>query len=294
MKTSYDMTGKNVLITGATAGIGRAAAEELARQGAHILGVSRNPDKCNKTADEIRAATGNPHIQFMSANLSSMTHVAQTARAASAHFPKIDVLVNNVGAIFHRYMETEDGFERTFALNHLSPFLLTNLLLDNILAGAPARIINVASSAQFTGKMHFDNLNLTGSFRTFKVYGQSKLANMLFTYELNRRIAGSGVTVNAMHPGLVRTNIATNNFPLFRQAQSLALIWARTPERGARTIIYLASSPDVEGVTGKYFVDEKAVASATASYNEQDAARLWEVSEQMLQPFLAEKEPAAE
>ncbi len=279
------MKGKNVLITGATGGIGRAAAEELARMGARVLGISRNPDKCSRVADEIQQVTGNKDVHYLCANLSSMAHVRQVAKDATAHFPQIHVLINNVGAIHFFREESADGFELTFALNHLSGFFLTNLLLDHLRSSAPARIINVSSSAQFNGKMHFDDLQLKRSYGFMKAYSQSKLANMLFTYELARRLEGSGVTVNAMHPGLVQTNIATNNNALVRLGQKIILRNSRTPEHGARTIVYLASSLEVEDISGKYFIDEKPVPSARASYNEADAVRLWSESEALLRPF---------
>ena len=284
------MDGKNILITGATAGIGRAAAEALAGMGANVLGVSRSPDKCERIADEIRSTTGNENVRYMCANLALMEHVRQTAADVRAEFQHIDVLINNVGAIFYRREETPEGFERTLALNHLSGFLLTNLLLDRIVAGAPARIVNVSSSAQFSGKIDFDDLQLVDGYQPFRAYSQSKLANMLFTYELNRRIEGQGVTVNAMHPGLVKTDIGTNDNPLVRFVQKIILSTSRTPEKGAETIVHLAASPEVEGVSGKFFIDKKAVSSARASYQQETAARLWTVTESLLTPYLA---PAA-
>jgi NAD(P)-dependent dehydrogenase (short-subunit alcohol dehydrogenase family) len=199
-----------------------------------------------------------------------------------AQFPRIDVLINNVGGLFVRRQLTVDGIEKTLALNHLSNFLLTDLLLDRITASAPARIVNVSSSSHYKGRIHFGNLQLERGYAAFKAYQQSKLANVLFTYELDRNLNGNGVTVNAMHPGLVRTDIAKDNGWLFRLLQPLFLIRSRTPEEGARTIVYLASSPEVEEVSGQFYIDERPVRSAEASYNEADAARLWKVSEKLV------------
>jgi NAD(P)-dependent dehydrogenase (short-subunit alcohol dehydrogenase family) len=273
--------GKTVVITGATAGIGLAAARALAAMGARVAGVSRDPDKCARVAGELRATTGNGDIGIFCADLSSMESVRQLAADLLARFPRIDVLVNNAGGMYVRRVLTADGFERTFALNHLSNFLLTRLLLDRLAASAPARIINVSSSAQYGGRIHFDDLQLARGYAAMKAYRQSKLANVLFTYELDRRLQGTGVTANAMHPGLVRTDITKDNGWLFRLFQPLALMGSRTPEEGARTIVYLASSPEVEGVSGKFFIDERPVRSAEASYNREDGARLWEMSESL-------------
>jgi NAD(P)-dependent dehydrogenase (short-subunit alcohol dehydrogenase family) len=273
------MHNKTVIITGATAGIGLAAAEELAEMGARVVGISRDPDKCARVAGQLQEKTGNGDIGFFCADLSSLTEVRRVADDLLAQFPRIDILINNAGAIFVRRKLTVDGIERTFALNHLSNFLLTDLLLDRIAASAPARIINVSSSSHYKGRIHFDDPQLKRGYAAFRAYQQSKLANVLFTYELDRKLKGNGVTVNAMHPGLVRTDIAKDNGWLFRLFQPLYLKWSRTPEEGARTIVYLASSAEVEGVSGKFFIDERPVRSAKASYNLEDAARLWELSD---------------
>ncbi|HUF39094.1 MAG TPA: SDR family oxidoreductase [Anaerolineales bacterium] len=276
------MDGKTIIITGATAGIGLAAAEALAAMGARVVGISRDPDKCARVAGELREKTGNGDIDFFCADLSSLTEIRRVADDLLDQFPRIDVLINNAGALFVRRMLTVDGFERTFALNHLSYFLLTRLLLDRLIASAPARVINVSSSSHYKGTMHFDNLQLERGYAAFRAYQQSKLANVLFTYELDRRLQGTDVTVNAMHPGLVRTDIAKDNGLLFRLLQPWVLSRSRTPEQGAKTIVYLASAPEVEGVSGKFFIDERPVVSAEASYNQADAARLWELSEELI------------
>jgi NAD(P)-dependent dehydrogenase (short-subunit alcohol dehydrogenase family) len=276
------MKGKTVVITGATAGIGLAAARALAAMGARVAGVSRDPDKCARVAGELRETTGNGDIGIFCADLSSMKSVRQLADDLLARFPRIDVLINNAGGIYVRRVLTVDGFERTFALNHLSYFLLTRRLLDRLTASAPARIVNVSSSSHYSSRIHFDDLQLAGKYSAMRAYGQSKLANLLFTYELDRRLKGTGVTANAVHPGLVRTDITKDNGWLFRLFQPLVLMGSRTPEEGARPIVYVASSPEVEGVSGAYFIDERPVRSSDASYNPDDAARLWNMSENLV------------
>lgn len=282
MQASWDISDKTVVVTGSTAGIGLAAAEELARLGAVVVGVSRSPEKCRRVAEEIQEQTGNSQVSILCADLSSMAQVRRLAQELLERLPRIDVLVNNVGGIFIRRETTVDGFEKTFALNHLAGFLLTNLLVDRMQASAPARIINVSSSAQFRGQIHFDDLHFKRGYGFMRAYGQSKMANMLITYELARRLEGRGVTANALHPGLVKTNIAQDNIWIVRRLQRWILRNARTPEHGAATIVYLAASPEVDGVSGKFFVDEKQVASSKRSYDEEDAKKLWEVSEGMV------------
>src|SRR3990170_70761 len=276
------LMGRVCLVTGATAGIGAVSARELARMGATVVGVGRNPDKCATVGERVKSETGNPQVEFLSADLSSQAQVRRLAEAFKQKYDRLEVLVNNAGAYYLTRQECVDGIELTFALNHLGYFLLTNLLLDLIKASAPARIVNVSSNAHQSARMDFASLKGGGFYNSWAAYSQSKLANLLFTYELARRLEGTGVTVNALHPGFVASSFAHNNGWLVawgtKVAQKLA---GRTPEEGARTVIYLASSPAVEGVSGKYFIDEKAVASSPASYDETIAKRLWEVSEQM-------------
>lgn len=276
------MQGKVCLVTGATAGIGAVTARELARMGATVVGVGRNPVKCASVSESIRIETGNAQVEYFSADLSSQAQVRQLAETFKQRYNRLDVLVNNAGAYYFTHQESVDGIELTFALNHLGYFLLTNLLIDLIKASAPARIVNVSSESHQSARINFANLNGRGFYKSWTAYSQSKLANLLFTYELARWLEGTGVTANALHPGFVASNFAQNNGWLVawgtRVAQKLA---GRTPQEGARTIIYLATSPEVEGVSGKYFIDEKAVASSPASYDETTARRLWEASEQM-------------
>jgi len=269
-------------VTGATAGIGAVTAHELARMEATVVGVSRNPDKCAAVGERVKTETGNLEVEFLNADLSSQAQVRRLADEFKSKYSRLDVLVNNAGAYYFTRQECVDGIELTFALNHLGYFLLTNLLLDMIKASAPARIVNVSSDAHQSARMDFANLKGGGFYNSWAAYGQSKLANLLFTYELARRLDGTGVTANALHPGFVASSFAHNNGWLVAWGAKLAQKLAgRTPQEGAQTVIYLATSPEVEGVTGKYFVDEKAVASSPASYDETIAKRLWEVSEQM-------------
>jgi retinol dehydrogenase-14 len=267
------------LVTGGTNGIGLVTARELARMGAQVTIVSRNAEKCAKVAEAIRTKTGNP-VDFIAADLSTLAGINEAA-AAFKHrhtHTHLQVLVNNAGALFFRKELTSDGYERTFALNHLNYFLLTILLLDLLKASAPARIVNVSSGAHLKASIDFDNLQGEESYQMMKAYGQSKLANVLFTYELARRLKGSGVTVNALHPGTVATGFARNNGLLFNLGTKVAGLFFRKPAQGAQTSIYLASSPEVEGVTGKYFFDCQAVESSPLSQDQALAERLWQVS----------------
>jgi NAD(P)-dependent dehydrogenase (short-subunit alcohol dehydrogenase family) len=278
------------MVTGATAGIGEVTARELARMGATLIGVGRNPEKCQATAQQIKAETGNPDVTFMVADLSSQAEVRRLAEEFKRQYQRLHVLVNNAGAVFNRRQESVDGIEMTMALNHLNYFLVTHLLLDLLKASAPARIVNVSSDAHQPARINFDDIEARTRYSGWTMYGQSKLANVLFTYELSRRLEGTGVTVNALHPGFVATNFGHNNGSLMRMGMKLLQRFAaRTPAQGAETSIYLASSPDVEGVTGKYFSDRRAVQSSAASYDQAAARKLWEWSDQMT--ARAEKSP---
>jgi NAD(P)-dependent dehydrogenase (short-subunit alcohol dehydrogenase family) len=272
------MIGKTVLVTGATNGIGLVTARELASMGAQVNIVSRNAEKCKAVAESITVATGNP-VEFITADLSTLAGITEAAVAFKQRHTRLHVLVNNTGGFFVKRLITTDGFEMTFALNHLNYFLLTNLLLDVLKASAPARIINVASGIHMGAKLDFANLQSQRHYAGFRAYGQSKLANVLFTYELARRLDGTGVTANALHPGYVDTGFSLNNgffFSLF--AKLSARLFGRKPEEGALTSIYLASSSDVEGVSGKYFADCKPIQSSPESYDIATAEELWQVS----------------
>ncbi len=276
------MNGKICLVTGATSGIGKVTARALAARGATVIVVGRNPDKSAATVAQIRQQTGNSAVEFMLADLSSLQQVRQLAEEFKKRYQHLHVLVNNAGAIYFSRQETVDGFELTFALNHLNYFLLTNLLLDTLKASAPSRIVNVSSAVHASGTINFDDLQARNKYSGMSIYGQSKLANVLFTYELARRLAGTGVTANAVHPGMVATNFAANNGLLGRLARPVMNLMSISEEEGADTIIYLATSPEVEGVTGKYFVKRRAVPSSQESYDEAEARRLWQVSEELV------------
>lgn len=281
------MKNKTVMVTGATGGIGRVTALEIARQGATVVIVGRNEAKARGIVSAIQNETGNERVSYLLADLSSISATKALAEEYRSKFDRLDVLVNNAGAIFMTRGETVDGFENTFALNHLvGYFYLTNLLLDVIVASAPARIVSVSSGAHSFGGMNFDDLQGKEKYSGWLAYGQSKLANVLFTYELARRLEGTGVTANALHPGFVASNFGrTNNreSTLQRVGLRMSQIMAVSEEKGAATSIYLATSPEVEGVTGKYFQNCKPKNSSKASYSRADQSRLWQVSEQLLQ-----------
>jgi len=268
--------GKRVLITGATNGIGLAAAQELARRGALLAIVARSEAKGAATAAQLPGET-----DVLYADLSEQSSVRRLASEALERYQRIHVLVNNAGAIFERRELTEDGIERTWALNHLAPFLLTNLLLERLKQSAPARVITTASDAHKGARVPFDDLAAARGYRGrgFGRYGETKLANILFTRELARRLEGSGVTANCFHPGLVATGFNRNNGLLMRASMMFVKPFSRNAEKGAETLVWLADSDDVPG-SGGYFVDMK-LATPTREAQDLDAARrLWEVSEE--------------
>lgn len=270
---------KKVLITGGTDGIGKVTALELAKLGAHVIIIGRNPQKTEQTVREIRELTHNPRVDFLIADLSEQEQVRRVAAEYRHRYDQLHVLINNAGAFFAKRELTADGLEKTFALNHLAYFLLTHLLLDLLTKSAPARIINVSSAAHFGGKINFDDLNAEKSYSGWGAYSNSKLMNVLFTYQLARRLQGSGVTVNCLHPGFVATQFGKNNGGLIGLGLSLVQrVGAISPEQGAETTLYLATSPEVEGITGRYFDQKKAVESSKMSQDEETARRLWEIS----------------
>jgi NAD(P)-dependent dehydrogenase (short-subunit alcohol dehydrogenase family) len=273
-----DVSGKTMLVTGATNGIGRVTARELARLGAQVTILSRNVEKCARVAEEIRKDTGNP-VEYLAADLSTLAGIMQAAETFKKRQRRLDVLVNNAGGIFIRRTITSDGLEMTFALNHVAYFLLSGLLLDVLKQSSPARVVNVASGMHMGAHLDFDDLQNEKHYSGFRAYGRSKLANILFTYELARKLEGSGVTVNCVHPGYVNTGLSLNNGLIFGVFAGLsARLFGRKPEEGARTSIYLAASPEVQGVTGKYFADCKPVSSSLESYDTTAATRLWHAS----------------
>jgi NAD(P)-dependent dehydrogenase (short-subunit alcohol dehydrogenase family) len=275
------MMGKICLVTGATSGIGKVTAKELANQGATVVLVARDRIRGMATADEIRSVTGNGRVDALFADLSSQAEIRKLATEFKSRYTRLHVLVNNAGSQFNVRTTTIDGLERTFAVNHLAYFLLTNLLLETLVASAPARVINVASGAERAGHIDFDDLQGEKKYGTVRSYAQSKLANVLFTYELARRLEHTGVTVNTLHPGGVRTGFGRNNSGAFGLLVRMLGPFLLTPEQGAETSIYLATSSDVDGVTGKYFVKKRVAKSAPESHDRNVARQLWDVSERL-------------
>jgi NAD(P)-dependent dehydrogenase (short-subunit alcohol dehydrogenase family) len=274
---SGTMAGRTVLVTGATGGIGRATALGLALLGAHLAITGRDRGRTEDAAREIRAAGG--QVEVFVADLSSQSEVRRLADEVLQHLSRIDVLVNNVGGYWNTRHVTPDGLERTFALNHLAPFLLTSLLLDRLKQSAPARVVTVASNAQALGRIDFDDLQGARAYSGARAYNQSKLANVLFTYALARRLQGTAVTANALHPGVVRTAFGAED-PGGVQRLFVPFLrpFMKTPAQGAATSIHLAAAPELAQVTGRYFANSKPKRSATRSYDEAAAARLWQVS----------------
>jgi NAD(P)-dependent dehydrogenase (short-subunit alcohol dehydrogenase family) len=271
------MAGRTVLVTGGTGGIGGATAAGLAALGARVGVVGRDRGRAAAAAERIRRSGG--EVDVFTADLSAQREVRALAEQVLAAYPRLDVLVNNVGGYWAHRHTTEDGLERTFAVNHLAPFLLTNLLLDRLRESAPARVVTVSSGAQAMGRVDFDDLQGERGYRGQRAYNQSKLANVMFTYELARRLEGTGVTATVLHPGVVRTAFGHEDSGRWMGAMSgLARPFMKTPEEGARTSIHLASSPEVEGISGQYFANERPKRSSKASYDRATAARLWDVS----------------
>ena len=271
------MTGKTVLITGGTGGIGKAAAVGLASMGARVGITGRDRARADAAAGEIASASGQPAVDVFVADLSSQAEVRRLAGEVLAAYPRLDVLLNNVGGFWaHRHV-TADGLEHTFALNHLAPFLLTNLLLDRLIASAPARVVTVSSGAQSMGRIDFDDLQGEQHYSGSRAYNQSKLANVMFTYELATRLQGTGVTATALHPGMTSTAFSAED-PALGWLVTIMRPFMKSPERGAETPVYLASSPEAEGVTGQFFANRKARKSHVSSYDTAATARLWQVS----------------
>ncbi len=279
----FDLKNKTILITGGTNGIGKSTALVLANNGGQVVIVGRNPEKTKQVVQQIIKVTGNPSVEGLVADLSSMLQVRHLAQEFRQKHQHLHILINNAGGIFATRQLTVDGYERTFALNHLAYFLLTNLLLDMLKTSAPARIINVSSRAHEGATLNFTDLQGEQhySYGGYRAYGQSKLANLLFTYQLARQLDGTGVTVNAVHPGAVATGFGVNNGGAMRVGMRIFRQFSLTPEQGADTIVYLAASPEVEGITGKYWFKRKQLTSSPESYDEDAQKRLWSVSAQL-------------
>jgi NAD(P)-dependent dehydrogenase (short-subunit alcohol dehydrogenase family) len=277
-----ELAGKTCVVTGATSGIGLVAARELAGRGARILLVGRAPEKTEAAARSMREATGNPSIEPLLCDLSRPAQVAELAREIAGRTDRIDVLLNNAGMLPAKLEITPDGLERTFATNHLAYFVLTTGLLEVLKRTAGSRVVLVASDAHRIARaFDFDNLKGEKRFKALQVYAQSKLANLLFLSELARRLAGTGVTANALHPGVVRTNIFAIQSPLGLVSRFITRLGGLTPEKGAETSVYLATSPEVEGRSGGYYVRKKLVVPSAAARDHDAAARLWETSEKL-------------
>jgi NAD(P)-dependent dehydrogenase (short-subunit alcohol dehydrogenase family) len=281
MQPSTAMQGKTCLVTGATNGIGLVTARELARQGAHVLLAGRNATKCAAVVAQLQTETGNRAVEALVADLSSQRQVRELAEQFRQRHQRLDVLVNTAGGMWLRQQRTEDGLEMTFAVNHLAYFLLTHQLLDVLKSSAPARIVNVSSAAHRKAVLDFANLQGENGYGGWTQYCRSKLMNLLFTYELSRWLEGTGLTANALHPGWVATGFGANNGWKGGLLQLAARCLAISPEKGARTVLYLATAPEVAGISGRYFERERAVPSSPASYDEAAAKRLWQVSAEL-------------
>jgi len=278
------MQEKICMVTGANSGIGKATALALAQMGATVVMVCRDRARGEEARSEITTKSKNNAVDLLQADLSSQQSIRQLVENFQHHYTHLHVLINNAGATFPgRRRETVDGLEMTFAVNYLAPFLLTHLLLDLLTASAPARIVNVSSDSHRSGSIQLDDLQAEKLYRPMRTYPQAKLAVVLFTYELARRLQGTGVTANCLHPGFVATNFAqSDGEPAVRPLVKLIGSFGTSPEKGAKTSIYLASSPDVEGVTGTYFVKSMPKRSATISYDESLQRQLWEQSAKLV------------
>lgn len=286
MAAAADMSGKVVVVTGANTGIGKQTALELAEAGATVVLACRDTTKGEAAAGEIRVETGNERVAAMELDLASFGSIRRFASDFLERYDRLDVLVNNAGLVLTDRTETEEGFETTFGVNHLGHFLLTDLLLDRLQASAPSRIVNVASGAHKNARrgLDFDDLQSERRYSGFAVYSKSKLANVLYTRELARRLDGTGVTVNALHPGFVASEFAQggDTNPLYALGTRLARPFAISVERGARTSVYLASSPEVAGVSGSYFFKCRPASVSAAARDDDEARRLWEESERLV------------
>lgn len=282
MTSATDMTGQTCMITGATSGIGQAAALALARLGANLVLVGRNRERGERALEEVQRASRGGNVELLLADLSLQSEIRRLAADFLAAGRPLHVLLNNAGVINLRREESGDGIETTFAVNHLGYFLLTTLLLERLKESRPARVVNVSSDAhRGAGPLDFDDLESRRRYSPMRAYGRSKLANILFTRELARRLKGTGVTANCMHPGFVGSNFAKNNGLLAVAAMRLLRPFARSPEKGAETAVYLCSSSEVEDITGGYFMDCKPHRPRAFALDDGDALRLWEVSERM-------------
>lgn len=278
-----NMQGKICLVTGSSSGIGKVTARELARMGATVVMVCRDRAKGEAAQAEIKAASGSEQVDLLLADLTSLADVRRVAADFKQKYTRLHILIHNAGAINSARKVTPDGLEATFAANYLAPFLLTEQLLDVLKASAPARIVNVSSAAHQAGRIDFADLQGEKRYNPWKAYGQAKLALLLFTYELASQLEGSGVTVNALHPGVIASNFDQGLSNFFRFGWKLMYPFLSSVERGAQTTLYLATSPEVEGVSGKYFVNLRERKSSSRSYSEATRQRLWQLSKELTQ-----------
>ncbi len=292
MRDGTLLLGKTCMITGASNGIGKAAAHELAKMGAELFLVCRDAERAQTTVEEIKQRSGNPNVEYLLADLSSQADTRRMAKEFLASGKPLHILLNNAGAIVQFRSETVDGIETTFALNHLAYFLLTDLLLDRLRENSPARIVNVSSDAHkraYRG-ICFDDIEGKKGYGTLSAYGQSKLANILFTKELASQLEGSGVTVNCLHPGFVASRFGHNNGRFMQGVMSLIQVFGRTNEKGSESSVYLCASPEVENMSGEYFVDCKVAQPTAQALDREVAKRLWQLSAEMT--GLADPPPA--
>jgi NAD(P)-dependent dehydrogenase (short-subunit alcohol dehydrogenase family) len=272
-----------VVITGANSGMGKATSIQLAKTGALIVMLCRSKERGEEALQEVRALSGNNSVELMLCELGSLKSIRDFCIEFKKKHQRLDVLINNAGVTLPGYHQTADGYELQFGVNHLGHFLLTNELLDLLIASAPSRIINVASGAHKIGQIYFNDVNLKENYTFWRAYAQSKLANILFTYELAERLKGTGVTANCLHPGAVATSMGINRDTGFGTLITRILKpFFQTSEQGAETAVYLATSNDIEGITGKYFYRKRSVPSSKRSYESNTAQKLWDVSEEMV------------
>jgi NAD(P)-dependent dehydrogenase (short-subunit alcohol dehydrogenase family) len=276
-----DLKGKVCMVTGANSGIGKATATQLARRGATVVMVCRSAERGETAQAAIQAESGSGAVDLLLADLSVQEHIRDLAEAFQAQYDRLDVLVNNAGLYLAERQESTDGIEMTFAVNHLAPFLLTNLLLDDLKASAPARIVNVNSESHRGARLRFGNLEMEDDYQWIKAYGKSKLANLLFTFELDRRLEGAGVTVNALHPGVVGTRIWNHNSNVLSLLMRLVKPFLMSPSKSAQHVVRLAADPALEGVSGQYFDKDQERRAADEAYDRDAARRLWEISAEM-------------
>jgi retinol dehydrogenase-14 len=279
--TNGSMSGKVVLITGGTSGIGKAAAVELAGMGAEVVVSGRNEERGREAVEEIKGRSGSGAVSLLLADLSLQAEVRKLAEEFRSGYDRLDVLVNNAGIVQQKRVETAEGIESTLATNHLAPFLLTDLLLDLLKKSAPSRIVTTASEAERWGRMDFDDLQSEKRYGAFPVYGMTKLANIMFTIDLGERLEGTGVTATCFHPGAVNTSFGRGNGDLSSILFRAFKPFMRSPEKGADTLVYLASSPDVEGMTGRYFSDRRLITAKSVAYDPEARRKLWEASEEL-------------